>query len=50
MPEGIPFAVPYDKVRGCVPAKVKKIRGKLNVPRERFSTTAEALYQIAEAP
>ncbi len=40
VPAGFPFAVPYDelekKVKKKVPAKLRSIRGKLNVPRERF--------------
>ena len=44
VPEGIPFAVPYDKIPKAT-ANVKKIRGKLNVPRERFWITEEGLYR-----
>lgn len=47
VPEGIPYAVPYDKIRVNVPAQVKKIRGKLNVPRERFRVTEDGLYRVA---
>ncbi len=39
VPEGIPFAVPWEDLekKGVrVPTKVKTLRGKLNVPRERF--------------
>ena len=39
IPDGIPFAVPWDelaKQHAKIPAKVRKIRGKLNVSRERF--------------
>ncbi len=39
VPEGIPFAVPYDDLDNRkikISPKVKSIRGKLNVPRERF--------------
>jgi len=38
VPEGIPFAVPWDELskKMKIPGKVRKIRGKLNVPRERF--------------
>lgn len=41
VPENIPFAVPWEKLekKNKVPAAVKKIRGKLNVPRERFRVT-----------
>ena len=48
VPENIPWAVPYaelDEKRGVkVPAKVKSIRGKLNVPRERFHLRGKSLY------
>jgi Eco57I restriction-modification methylase len=47
VPEGIPFAVPYEKIRVNVPAQVKKIRGKLNVPRERFRVNEDGLYRVA---
>ncbi|MGH9801528.1 MAG: hypothetical protein ACRD82_14280, partial [Blastocatellia bacterium] len=47
VPAGIPFGVAYDKLKPAVSAQVKKIRGKLNVPRERFWLTAEGLYQVA---
>ena len=40
VPEGFPFAIAYDelekKLRKSIPAKLRKVRGKLNVPRERF--------------
>lgn len=48
VPENIPWAVPYEeleKIRKIkVPAKVKSIRGKLNVPRERFHLHARTQY------
>ncbi|HEV3146217.1 MAG TPA: hypothetical protein VGZ47_20185 [Gemmataceae bacterium] len=44
-PEGIPFAVPWEKIKQKVPAYVKSLRGKLNVPRERFWTTTEGSYK-----
>jgi hypothetical protein len=47
VPAGIPFGVAYKKLKQSVSAQVKKIRGKLNVPRERFWLTAEGLYQVA---
>jgi hypothetical protein len=47
VPEGIPFAVPYEKIRVNVPSQVKKIRGKLNVPRERFRVNEDGLYRVA---
>jgi hypothetical protein len=46
-PAGIPFGVSYDKLKQTISAQVKKIRGKLNVPRERFWQTADGLYQVA---
>jgi hypothetical protein len=49
VPEHIPFAKPWEEVerRTRVPAKVKSIRGKLNVPRERFWLTASEEYRVA---
>jgi hypothetical protein len=50
VPEGIPPAVPWDQLEKKgkkVPAKVKSIRGKLNVPRERFHLTSEDRYRWA---
>ena len=47
VPAGIPFGVAYDKLKQAISAQVKKIRGKLNVPRERFWQTAEGAYQVA---
>ena len=47
VPEGIPFAVPWDelaKKHGKIPGKVRKIRGKLNVPRERFHLRGKDEY------
>jgi hypothetical protein len=47
VPEGIPWAVPYedlDKKKVKVPAKVKSVRGKLNVPRERFHLRGRSVY------
>jgi hypothetical protein len=45
IPEGIPCAVPWDQLekKRKIPAKVKSIRGKLNVPRERFHITTDGL-------
>ena len=48
VPEGIPFAVPYDKIKQPVPKSVQKIRGKLNVPRERFWLTSDGQYCVAK--
>ncbi len=48
VPEGIPFAVPYDdlekKLKRKVPARVQHVRGKLNVPRERFHVRGKSGY------
>ncbi|HKZ76818.1 MAG TPA: hypothetical protein VJ124_00735, partial [Pyrinomonadaceae bacterium] len=47
VPEGIPFAVPWEdleKKNIKVPAKVKALRGKLNVPRERFRVRGKDEY------
>jgi hypothetical protein len=48
VPEGIPWAVPYDELEKKrkikVPAKVRSIRGKLNVPRERFHLRGKTQY------
>ncbi|MGZ5481055.1 MAG: hypothetical protein ACXWID_03655 [Pyrinomonadaceae bacterium] len=48
VPEGIPFAVPYDKFKSPVPKHVQRIRGKLNVPRERFWLTSDGRYRLAQ--
>jgi hypothetical protein len=50
VPEGIPFAKPWDelekkKLEGL--AKARKIRGKLNVPRERFHLVSKGVYKWA---
>ncbi len=47
VPEGIPFGTPYDNLKTKVSAHVKSIRGKLNVPRERFNVTEVGLYRVA---
>mgnify|MGYP001055837620 CR=1 FL=1 len=41
VPEKIPWAVPWEELeeKMRIPASVKRIRGKLNVPRERFRLT-----------
>ncbi len=47
VPEEIPAAIPWEKVEaefGKVPQKVKAIRGKLNVPRERFRLREKGVY------
>lgn len=51
VPADIPWAVPWDeleeKQKRKIPAAVKRIRGKLNVPRERFRTTTDGSYMWA---
>jgi type I restriction-modification system DNA methylase subunit len=51
VPEGFPFGVDYDvlekKLKKELPAKLKKVRGKLNVPRERFHSVGPGQYQCA---
>jgi hypothetical protein len=46
VPDDIPAAVPWDELekKRKIPAAVKRIRGKLNVPRERFRVTASGGY------
>lgn len=52
VPADIPWAVPWDDLekkrttagKGKIPANVKRIRGKLNVPRERFHTDLAGRY------
>jgi hypothetical protein len=48
VPEHIPWATPYDELEKKrkikVPAKVKSVRGKLNVPRERFHLRGKTQY------
>jgi hypothetical protein len=48
VPEGFPFGISYDdlenKLKKTVPAKLTKVRGKLNVPRERFHLRDKAQY------
>jgi hypothetical protein len=46
VPEGTPPAIPWDQLekKRKIPAKVKSIRGKLNVPRERFHLTSDGRY------
>ncbi len=46
VPADIPWAVSWadlEKTRK-IPTAVKRIRGKLNVPRERFRTTADGRF------
>jgi hypothetical protein len=46
VPENIPWAIPYEELekKYKVPAKVKSVRGKLNVPRERFHPRGKTQY------
>jgi len=47
VPEGIPPAVPWEELEKkgvTVPTKVRAIRGKLNVPRERFRLRGKDEY------
>jgi hypothetical protein len=43
VPENVPFAIPWEELEKKikVPASVKRIRGKLNVPRERIQVTED---------
>jgi hypothetical protein len=49
VPEGIPFARSWEELEKTmrVPGNVKRIRGRLNVPRERFWTDGAGDYQVA---
>lgn len=51
VPDWIPPALPWEQVekkfKASVPARTKKIRGKLNVPRERFRLTDDGEYTWA---
>jgi hypothetical protein len=48
VPENLPWAVPFDELEKKrklkIPAKVKSIRGQLNVPRERFHLRGRTMY------
>jgi hypothetical protein len=48
VPEGLPWAIPFNesenKQKTKVPARVKSIRGNLNVPRERFHLRGKTTY------
>ena len=52
IPEGIPPGVAWNQLetKRKIPAKVKSIRGKLNVPRERFHLTSDGRYLWAGMP
>jgi len=49
VPEGIPSSILWDQLEEerKIPASVKRIRGKLNVPRERFHLTSDGRYRWA---
>ena len=49
VPENIPYAVDWETLekKMKIPAAVKSIRGKLNVPRERFRVKPDGLYVVA---
>ncbi len=50
VPAGFPFGVPYEdleRLKKKVPAKLRSIRGKLNVPRERFHRHDDGTYSWA---
>jgi len=48
VPEGIPFAVTYEdlekKLKRKISGNVRRVRGKLNVPRERFHLHGKTQY------
>jgi hypothetical protein len=50
-PEGFEFGTDYDelekKLKRAIPPKLKKVRGKLNVPRERFHSVGKTQYKWA---
>lgn len=51
VPEGYPFGAAYDelkkRLRKKAPAQLRKVRGKLNVPRERFHLDSQGRYKWA---
>jgi len=51
VPAGFPFGVDYEhlakKLQKLIPPQLKKVRGKLNVPRERFHAVARGQYAWA---
>jgi hypothetical protein len=47
VPEGFPFGVDYDKLKKAPSAKLKKVRGKSNVPKERFHSVGPGQYRWA---
>jgi hypothetical protein len=51
VPEGFPFGLDYDelekKLKKEAPAKLKRVRGKLNIPRERFHSVGRGQYKWA---
>jgi hypothetical protein len=51
VPDGFPFGFEYNelkkKLKKEFPAKLQKVRGKLNVPRERFHSVGPGQYKWA---
>ena len=51
VPDGFPFGIDYDdlkkRLKKDIPAKLKNVRGKLNVPRERFHLVGPGQYKWA---
>jgi len=51
VPEGYPFGVAYEelekRLKKKLPAQLRKVRGKLNVPRERFHLDSQGRYKWA---
>jgi hypothetical protein len=51
VPEGFPCGIDYDtlekKLKKEIPAKLKRVRGKLNIPRERFHSIGPGQYKWA---
>lgn len=51
VPVGFPFGTDYERLAKSlqkpIPAQLKEVRGKLNVPRERFHSTSAGLYSWA---
>jgi len=53
VPDNIPWAVSWDELRAKgvkVLGRTRRIRGKLNVPRERFWTTPDGNYRTVQVP
>jgi hypothetical protein len=52
VPDGIPPAVPWDELekKMQIPKQARKVRGKLNVPRERFRQRPDKTFLWAGKP